>query len=187
MSKNNPNNKLFQETILVHLDSAYNYARWLCRDAHDAEDLTQEAFTRAFTAFKSFKHANPKSWLLTIVRHTFLNLKQKEQRQGDVIYLDATFQHENILNELSDPVTPEKNLLRQHESELIHKAINELTTEFREIIVLRELEGFSYNEIALITDCALGTVMSRLSRARNQLKSILTSVTGKSEHSENKA
>ena len=125
--------------------------------------------------------------MLTIVRHTFLNQKQKEQRQGDVIYLDAAHQSDSVPQELCNSLTPEKDLLRHHEIELVHNAINQLSSEFSEIIILRELEGFSYNEIALITESALGTVMSRLSRARNQLKLKLTSVMEKSGHEENEA
>ena len=177
--------KRFEETILVHIDSAYNYARWLARDPHDAEDLIQEACMCAFAAFDTFKQNNPKSWLLTIIRNTFLNQKQKEQRQGHVIYLDTACQTENVPNELRNALTPESHLLQRDESNQVMNAINELTMESREIIVLRELEGFSYNEIALITECALGTVMSRLSRARNQLKLKLTSVMDISGQSEN--
>ena len=178
-----PENKtlLFQETILVHLDSAYNYAHWLARNPHDAEDLTQEACARAYAAFDNFTQTNPKSWLLTIVRHTFLNQKQKEQRQGEVVYLDSATPLTVVPDALQDTSTPEKELLRQHDAKLVHAAINSLNTEFREIIILRELEGFSYNEISAITDCALGTVMSRLSRARGQLKSKLTIALSKTE------
>jgi len=174
--------RLFHDTILVYLDSAYNYAHWLSRNPHDAEDLTQEACTRAYAAFDKFKPNNPKSWLLTIVRHTFLNQKQKEQRRGEVVYLDSISPLTTTPTALQDNHTPEKELLRQHDAKLVHTAINELNIEFREIIILRELEGLSYNEISAITDCALGTVMSRLSRARNQLKSKLTIAIKKTEN-----
>jgi RNA polymerase sigma-70 factor (ECF subfamily) len=167
------NTRLFQETILIHLDAAYNYARWLVRNAQDAEDLTQEACVRAFAGFHTFEQTNPKSWLLTIVRNTFLNQVQKEKRQAEIIYLDAKTQSSTLPTPLHDTATPEQHLLREDNSRLVHEAINELDTEFREIIVLRELEGLSYKEIATITDCAMGTVMSRLSRARGQLKSKL--------------
>jgi RNA polymerase sigma-70 factor (ECF subfamily) len=161
----------FQNSILVYLDAAYNYARWLTGNSHDAEDLTQDACARAYAAFGSFRHKNPKSWLLTIVRNTFLTHKQKA-KQAEVIYLDSATQHGHPVA-LQEIDTPEAILLRNNDARLIQQAISQLDIEFREMIILRELEGLNYREIATITDCPLGTVMSRLSRARKQLKSIL--------------
>lgn len=162
----------FQELILPHLDAAYNYAFWLARNPHDAEDLTQESFSRALAAFHGFKNTNPRAWLLTIVRHTFFNQEKQRSRQADIIYLDA------LSNGPEHPAlhshdTPELLFIRHTDASWLHKAMNQLPAEFREIIVLRELEGFSYDELATILDCAMGTVMSRLARAREKLKSIM--------------
>jgi len=171
----------FHDLILIHLDSAYNYAHWLTRNVHDAQDLTQEACARAFSAFHSFKNTNSKSWFLTIIRNLFLNQKEKEKRFGEVIYLDAPTDSKTTPPNLQYTDTPEDKLLRQANKKIIHQAINELSVEHREIIVLRELEEFSYNEIAAITGSAVGTVMSRLSRARQQLKSKLINTRAISE------
>lgn len=167
--------RLFQSVILVHLDSAYNYAYWLTRDPHDAEDLTQEACTRAYTAFDDFEKTNAKAWLMTIIRHAFLNQKQKEQRHGEVVYLDSHIHAVATPQALRDLDTPERLLFRQRNAEELQAAINQLSDEYREVIILREMEGLSYNEISTVTDCAIGTVMSRLSRAREQLKNKLSS------------
>ncbi|MGD8927192.1 MAG: sigma-70 family RNA polymerase sigma factor [Thioalkalispiraceae bacterium] len=167
------NIRTFQNTILIHLDAAFNYARWLSRNKQDAEDLTQEACMRAYASFNKFEHKNSKSWLLTIIRNTFLNQYQKEKRQAEVIYLDSPTFINSLPEALQDTDTPENKLLRDREARVIYSAINDLDVEFREIIVLREIEGLSYKEISVITGCAMGTVMSRLSRARNHLKTIL--------------
>lgn len=165
----------FQQVILIYLDAAYNYAYWLTRNSHDAEDLTQEACTRAFAAFERFERQNPKAWLMTIVRHTFLNQRARELSSAEIIYLDtvnpAAATHEMLYTNDG----PEQRLQRQHDQKLIHVAIAQLAPEFREVIILRELEELSYNDIAAITQCAMGTVMSRLSRARQQLKTIIRS------------
>jgi RNA polymerase sigma-70 factor (ECF subfamily) len=166
----------FNAVIMPHLDAAYNYARWLTRDAHDAEDLTQEACVRAFANFQQFKKQYPKAWLLTILRHTFLNQAKQKQRRGEVVYLDSLSHKDSEPAELNDAETPERILLRHANAELLRTCIDRLADEHREIIILRELEGLSYHEIAQIADCPMGTVMSRLSRARTQLKSMLVSM-----------
>lgn len=168
-------NKLprFQAVILAYLDAAYNYAYWLTGDTHNAEDLTQEACMRAFAAFDNFKEHNPKAWLLTIVRNTFLSQSKVSRKIGQVIYIDEAGFKDQTASALHNPNTPEKILLKDLDIGLIRQCIDELAHEFREVIILRELEGFSYNEISQILECPIGTVMSRLSRARGQLKSKL--------------
>ena len=160
----------FQQIILVHLDAAYNYAYYLTRHRQDAEDLVQEACRRAFTAFQRFEQNNPKSWLFTIIRHTFLNQKLKEQKRGKVVYLDNSHTEMNTPKLLQDEKTPEGLLIQSHAARQLHRIIESLPDDFREVIILREIEGMSYADIASIQDCALGTVMSRLSRARQLLK-----------------
>jgi RNA polymerase sigma-70 factor (ECF subfamily) len=179
MTKNNT--KRFQKVILPHLDAAYNYALWLSRNRHDAEDLTQEACTRALAAFARFKHTNPRAWLLTIVRHTFFSQQQQTKQRGEVVYLDSFSEHINEHTALHTHDTPEQHLIRQAEKAALLSAMNKLSPEFREIIVLRELEGFSYDELAQILDCAIGTVMSRLARARDKLRGILQKAQHRSE------
>ena len=163
----------FEQNILVHLSAAYNYAHWLTRNSHDAEDLTQEACTRAFAAFENFERQNAKAWLLTIIRHTFLNQNDKEKHKGEVIYLDTLPLAGMPPEPLQNHDSPERILLRDFDKQSIHRAIDQLAPKFREVIVLRVLEELSYHDIARITDCAMGTVMSRLSRARDQLKKIM--------------
>lgn len=163
----------FKTAIMPHLDAAYNYAYWLTRNAHNAEDLTQEAFMRALSAFDSFRKNQPKAWLMTIVRNTFYNQVQMQKRRGKVIYLDNVKEEWHQADELYNMQTPEQEVLRSIDIRLIRQCIDRLSNEFREIIMFRDLEGFSYDEISQILGCPLGTVMSRLSRARKQLKILL--------------
>lgn len=163
----------FQDTILIHMDAAFNYAFWLTRNRHDAEDLTQESCQRAYAAYESFEKTNARAWLLTIVRHCYLNQQQKEKSRGDVVYLDALLADSKTPASLQHNDTPEQQILRQHEKHMLHETLKELPEDFREIIILRELEDLSYNEIAQILGCAVGTVMSRLSRARDKLRACL--------------
>jgi len=163
----------FQRVVLVHLDAAYNYAYYLSRNQHDAEDLTQEACSRAFAAFDRLEQKNVKAWLFTIVRNAFYNQKQKDKHRGEVVYLTNSQFEASLPESLKNCDTPEEQLIRDCESEQLKRAINKLAEDYREVIILREIEELSYAEIALVIDCALGTVMSRLSRARKQLKKLL--------------
>lgn len=164
---------LFQNLVLCHLDSAYNYAYWLCHNKHDAEDICQEACTKAYSAFDRFEANNAKAWLLTIIRHTFLSNIRKNKQSAEIIPFDLHSQNDILPEALHDKHSPEIDLLRFNNQNIVRKAIDTLNTEHREIIILRELEDLSYSEIADILDCAIGTVMSRLSRARTQLNTIL--------------
>lgn len=158
----------FEETILPHLGAAYNLARWLTRDAHDAEDVVQDACVRAFQFFGGFRGGDSRAWLLRIVRNTCYTWLQQNRANE----LTVSFNEE--LNDLaSEEPGPEAALLRQVDAERLRQAMEELPTEFREVLVLRELEEFSYKEIAEIAAVPLGTVMSRLARARKQLEQCL--------------
>jgi RNA polymerase sigma-70 factor (ECF subfamily) len=158
----------FDQVVLPHLDAAYNLARWLTRDEHDAADVVQEASLRAFQFFGGFRGGDARVWLLAIVRNTcYTWLERNRAREPAAAFDEARH---------SDPSAsprPEADLLRQEDRELLGRALDELPAEFREVIVLRELEGLSYKDIAAVTGCPLGTVMSRLARARERLESLV--------------
>jgi RNA polymerase sigma-70 factor, ECF subfamily len=154
--------------MLPHLDAAYNLARWLAGNDHDAQDVAQEASLRAFKFFGSFRGENARAWLLTIVRNTFYNWLQKNRPAEIAGELDdAALMVEDV------SVNAEAINLRIADAAVVRCAIGELPVEFREMIVLREMEGFSYKEIADLSDVPIGTVMSRLARARKQLRTRL--------------
>lgn len=159
----------FEQAVLPHLAAAYNLARWLTRDAHDAEDVVQEAYVRAWTFFDRFHGEDGRAWLLTIVRHTGYTWLQRHRRQE----ISTAFDEEQHSGEREDS-NPETLLLQQANQQLLREALEALPVEYREVIVLRELEGLSYKEIAGIADLPLGTVMSRLARARQRLQVWLT-------------
>ena len=158
----------FKDAVLPHLDAAYNLARWLTRNDQDAEDVVQEASLRAFKYWKGFSGRDCRSWLLAIVRNTYYSwLRQRSVQaeltsDGDVDDVDESFPN------------PESVLLQNADRELLKAALEDLPVEFREAIVLREMEGLSYKEIADIEAVPIGTVMSRLARARKRLLIYLT-------------
>jgi RNA polymerase sigma factor (sigma-70 family) len=158
----------FEQMFLPHLDAAHNLARWLTRNGHDAEDLVQEAYLRAFRFFGGFKGGDSRSWLLTIVRNTCYTWLQQNRRQE----LETVFDEE-VHTSGSAAFNPEKPLLANADSQMLQQALEELPVTFREILVLRELEGLSYKEIADIADIPIGTVMSSLARARKRLRQSL--------------
>jgi RNA polymerase sigma-70 factor (ECF subfamily) len=157
--------KLFEQMVLPHLDAAYNLARWLAGNDHDAQDVAQEASLRAFRFFGSFRGENARAWLLTIVRNTFYNWLQKNRPPEIAGELD-----DEALTVEDVSVNAENINLRLADAEAVHRAIAGLPVEFREIVILREMEGFSYSEIADLAEVPIGTVMSRLARARKLLQ-----------------
>jgi RNA polymerase sigma factor (sigma-70 family) len=158
----------FEAAVLPHLDSAYNLARWLTRDDTDAEDVVQEACLRAFRFFGSFHGVDGRPWLLTIVRNTAYTWLQRNRSKELSLPLDEES------NEIeSHDLDPEALLLQVADVQAIHDALERLPVEFREVLVLRELEELSYKEIAGITDLPMGTVMSRLARGRKRLQEAL--------------
>jgi len=158
----------FEATMLPHLDAAHNLAKWLLRNEQDVQDVVQEAFLRAFKSFGGFHGSNGRAWLLTIVRNTSYTLLKKNH----AVDLTTTFDEE-IHGSGQEPVSPATILEHSEDAELLKEAMDELPAEFREILVLRHLEGLSYKEIADIAQLAPGTVMSRLARARGKLKESL--------------
>jgi RNA polymerase sigma-70 factor (ECF subfamily) len=164
----------FEEAVLPHLDAAYNLARWLTRNEADADDVVQEAFMRAFRFYGDFHAGNCRAWLLTIVRNTCCTWLQANRAGEPTI----TFDEEMHSGETIDG-GPEAKLLAQADRKMLGEAIEELPWEFREVIVLRELEGMAYKEIAEVAGIPLGTVMSRLARARDRLRMCLAKRLGK--------
>jgi len=153
----------FEEIFLPHLDAAYNLARWLTRDPTDADDVVQEAYMRAFRFFSGFHGGDSRAWLLKIVRNTCYTWIKKNRPREIVYELDEEM-HEATSG---DPATVlQENVDRQ----LLRKLLDELPAPFREIIVLRDLEGLSYKEISTVMELPLGTVMSRLASARQRLQ-----------------
>ena len=153
----------FETLVLPHLDAAFNLARWLLRGGTDAEDATQEAMLRAYRFFHGFRGGDVRAWLLQIVRNTCFTWMEKNRHGKDMSEFDE---------ELHGPTgsTPESLAIAADNRGRLTQALESLPSRFREVIVLRELEGCSYKEIATITSIPIGTVMSTLSRARRQLQ-----------------
>lgn len=158
----------FEEAMLPHMDAAHNLAKWLLRNEQDALDVVQEAYLRAFKSFGGFHGSNGRAWLLTIVRNTSYTLIKKNR----AVDLTTTFDEEVHVSD-HESVSPATLLEHSEDAELIREAMDELPVEFREILVLRHLEGLSYKEIADVAELPPGTVMSRLARARSKLKETL--------------
>jgi RNA polymerase sigma-70 factor (ECF subfamily) len=156
----------FEQVMLPHLDAAYNLARWLTGSDQDAEDLVQDAYLRAFKAFGTFHGEDSRAWLLTIVRNTCYTWLHRNRA-----YIAQSELDEDLLADESQD--SEKLLLEQADFAMLHQALADLPPEFREAITLREMEGLSYKEIARIIRVPLGTVMSRLARARRLLQQSL--------------
>jgi RNA polymerase sigma factor (sigma-70 family) len=153
----------FRLVMLPHLDSAYNFARYLARDATAAEDIVQDAFLRALRSFDSWRGDSAKPWLLTIVRNCFLSAVAA--RSGGEVMEAAEL--------AADLDTPESILAARSEAAMLRATIENLPEPFRETLVLRELEELSYKEIAQLTNVPIGTVMSRIARARTMLAELL--------------
>jgi RNA polymerase sigma-70 factor (ECF subfamily) len=163
----------FDDVALPHLDAAYNLARWLTRNDADAADVVQEAFLRALTYFEGYRGENGKAWLLTIVRNTCFRWLERNRPAVVVPFsLEVETEVESAVASVGNeaPLDPETQLLRNRDSKLLDDLIGELPPLFREALVLRELEDLSYREIADILGVPMGTVMSRLARARGLLK-----------------
>ena len=155
----------FEQRIIPHMDAAYNLARWLSSNESDAQDVVQEAYLRAFKFFGGFRGENSRAWLLRIVRNAFYDWLKKNRGEEKSERFD-----EELHDAVDETQSPDARLLENADHELLHKAIASLPVEFREILVLRELEGFSYKEISEVANIPPGTVMSRLARARERLR-----------------
>jgi RNA polymerase sigma-70 factor (ECF subfamily) len=158
----------FELLVLPHLDSAYNLARWLLRDEQDANDVVQEAILRAFRFFDQLRGGNARPWLLKIVRNTAMTwLHDKRARQAVPLDEGDSYERSASVYDSQDSVPdPEELMLARVDRETINTAVERLPTEFKEVLLLREFEDFSYKEISGILEIPMGTVMSRLARAR---------------------
>jgi RNA polymerase sigma factor (sigma-70 family) len=154
---------LFEQTVMPHLNAAYNLARWLTGAGPDAEDLAQEAYLRAFRSFETFQGQDSRAWLLAIVRNTCFSFLKKRGGQSHVEFDEEMHRIED------ESPDAESVLLNQAAIESLNGCLEALPLEFREAIVLRELEELSYKEISDIARVPVGTVMSRLARARKRL------------------
>ena len=165
MSENEQQAK-FERLVLPHLDAAYNLARWLAGNDHDAKDIAQDACVRAFRFVGNCRNSDGRAWLLAIVRNTAFSWLKKNRSQPVVSIDDDEFA------EIEDRSSA-ANAFHGADTDTLRVALEGLPAEFREVLVLRELEGFSYKEIAEVAEVPIGTVMSRLARARRQLQGAL--------------
>jgi RNA polymerase sigma-70 factor, ECF subfamily len=158
----------FEDVVVPHLDAAFNYARWLTKNDADAEDVVQDATIRALRFFSSLRNDDARAWLLTIVRNTWYGrLARQGHSQPVGVYDEMTD------NRRDEALGPEALVLQQQTVEQVQRAVESLPVDFREVIALRELEGLSYKEVAAIVGVPIGTVMSRISRARERLLILL--------------
>jgi RNA polymerase sigma factor (sigma-70 family) len=166
----NDKRRRFEAQVLPHLDAAYNLARWFARPPLEADDILQDAMLRAFRAFDTFRGGDVKPWLLAIVRNCFLTAVARVRPERDVpLPADTETGADDPALIVADP-DPETTLLQSEESRRLASVIATLPEDFREVLVLREMEDLSYREIAQVTGTPIGTVMSRLARARALLK-----------------
>jgi RNA polymerase sigma factor (sigma-70 family) len=166
----------FQQMALPHLDAAFNLARWLCGNPNDAEDIVQDAYIRAFRYFDMFHGDNARPWLLTIVRRTWYSEWQKREMSRHSVEFDENLDDATFEGWSEANADPETLMIRDQDVRLVHAALEQLPAEYREVMVLRELEELSYREIATIADLPVGTVMSRLARGRRRLAAALASL-----------
>jgi RNA polymerase sigma-70 factor (ECF subfamily) len=151
--------------LVLHLDAAYNLARWLTHNDTDAEDVVQEAYLRAFSYFASFQGGDGKAWLLTIVRNTYYSRLKQNRVHEPMVSFD-----EELHGVRPEAPSQETIVLDQQRERVLRQALDDLPTQYREVLVLREMEGLSYQEVANTLGVPIGTVMSRLSRARKRLQ-----------------
>ena len=166
----------FQAMVLPHLDSAFNLARWLTRSPQDAEDIVQEAYLRAFKFFDSFHGEDGRAWLLGIVRNTFYTWYQQNKANAKSTEFEEELHSINAEDSAATQYAdnnPEALLIQKDSQLQLQRALEAVSLEFREVLVMRELEDLSYKQIAGIIGIPIGTVMSRLGRGRKQLAGIL--------------
>ncbi len=162
----------FERQVLPHLDAAFSLARWLTRDAVQAEEAVQEAYLRALRFFGTFRGEDARPWILGVVRNACFSLLARE-KSGAAAQFDEEAHGEEAVAQgtvLRFPVDPEAAAIERAERERVHRCLRALPADYREAVVLREIHGCSYKEIAHIADVPIGTVMSRLARGRKLLQ-----------------
>ena len=159
--------RLFDTTVLPHLDAAFNYARWLTRNDADAEDVVQDACVRAMRFFSSLRDDDARAWLFAIVRNTWYSRVARRSPAAETASDGAADERQD------EALDPEEQLMQQHTVLRVRAALEQLPVDFREVVVLREIEGLSYKEIAAVVGVPIGTVMSRLARGRERLVGVL--------------
>jgi RNA polymerase sigma-70 factor (ECF subfamily) len=160
----------FEEQVLVHLDSAYNLARWITRDAGTARDAVQDGCLRAFRAFDQMQGPNARSWFLAVIRNACIDLLREQRGRAVDEEYDEDLHGAGVLPSGSGAITPEDIVAQASDARWLRGCIDALPREYREVIVLRELEELSYKEISAIVNIPIGTVMSRLARGRDLLQ-----------------
>jgi RNA polymerase sigma factor (sigma-70 family) len=160
---------LFEQIVLPHLDAAFTYARWLTRNDAEAEDVVQDACVRAITYFPSLRHDNARAWLFGIVRNTWYSHMARRTGHGHNGMMSLASTTSTTHHPVDAAHDPEALFARQQAVTLVRQALDQLPMDFREVIVLREIEGLTYKEIAAVANIPIGTVMSRLVRAREHL------------------
>ena len=170
----------FEQTILPHWKTAYNFARWLTRNDDAAADIVQDAYLKAFKAFGGYRGGDSKSWLLSIVKNTFYT-KYQIQKKYDRIF-DSEYNDDEMVTDNADP---EILYIQRENAQFLKNELEKLQLEFREVIILREMEGLSYKAISDILEIPLGTVMSRLARGRKCLYLSMTRQNRNEDFNEN--
>jgi RNA polymerase sigma-70 factor (ECF subfamily) len=160
----------FEALILPHLDDAYTLARYLLRNEHDAQDVVQDAALRAFRYFDRYRDGDPRAWFLAIVRNCCFTWRRRHRRDRLTVSFD-----DDVAPALEGSTATDALAIAQSDRAALERAVGNLTIEFREVVVLREVQGMSYSQIAAIVGVPIGTVMSRLSRARTRLAAALGS------------
>ncbi|WP_144143565.1 RNA polymerase sigma factor [Paraburkholderia sp. BCC1884] len=168
----------FQQMALPHLDAAYNLARWLCGNPNDADDVVQEAFMRAFRFFDTFRGDTARPWLLAIVRRTWYTEWRRRASSHETVEFDDTMDDATFDGWSAGGDDPQTLLIRDEDTRQVHEALAQLPVEYREVLILREIEEMGYREIAMVADVPIGTVMSRLARGRRKLAAVLTARQG---------
>jgi len=171
---NKKDRKHFERIMLGHLDASYNLALWLLRDSSEAEDVVQIAYMKAFEHFSTFTGGNSAGWILTIVRNTTYNWLNKRKKGSNLIsFEEVLHSNQSITSATLDAMNPEEIVSAATSNLQIMGYMESLSVDFREVLFLREIEGYSYKEISEITQVSMGTVMSRLSRARGQMRRLI--------------
>jgi RNA polymerase sigma-70 factor, ECF subfamily len=178
MSEMEEQHSRFEELFLPQLDAAYNLARILVKRDQDAQDVVQDAYIRALKGFKRFRGGNPRAWILTIVRNTAYSwLKKQHPGSADIVPFNEAIHHTPVEESTSEGLYEERG-------RLLNEALNKLSVEHREILLLRDIEGWSYKQLASALSVPIGTIMSRLSRARQCLREEIAKVQHKESQNE---